>query len=511
MVSIGVPIHWAATAPRIPVFRIAASPPSNAAAHASRVSRSVPSMSNSTARTGRMSGLLLPEPPDFVPDMVDRLDRLSFLLPRHRRPVHPSPADGERSEVLLVPDPHDVTLPDRRIRVDYPGRHDVGAVVDEPDGAHVDRDHAFCAREREEAADRRHEALVEEERERLVVPQQEPVRARFRLVDRYVVRGQRHPELRREPRGPVGRFLAAEPGSPPNLQRGHRISGKRGRQITLLRRYLSLYVNQNQPVVATSDWRRIARAWEGSSRKAWSSILDARTSCPCARHASAASHQASASAGFRPKAASDAAIASFGRPRSKSSRPLRRYATSRPSVARRITVSQSASASSVRPSAAWRSARSRSGSASDPSTADSAANASSRRPSDCKARARSIEASGPPPSSTARRKRSTASEVRPRAYVARPAANHPRGSSGCFVRASSAGTSASAARRATRRRPANRASASTPAPRAAAAEYASIASSTRSRSSSSRPWWYHSSPFCGSSSRDSRKQWSPSS
>src|SRR6266545_1181448 len=164
MVSIGVPIHWAATAPLRPVVRIAASAPSNAATHASRVSRSVPSMSNSTARTGRTSGLLLPEPPDLVSDMVDRLDRLAFLLPRHRRPVHPSSADGERSDVLLVPDPHDVALPNRRIRIDDAGRHHVGAVVDEPDGAHVDRHGAFRPGEREEAPDRRHDVLTEEER-----------------------------------------------------------------------------------------------------------------------------------------------------------------------------------------------------------------------------------------------------------------------------------------------------------------------------------------------------------
>src|SRR6266540_1385602 len=120
MVSIGVPIHWAATAPLRPVFRIAARAPSNAATHASRVSRSVPSMSNRTARTGRTSGLLLPEPPDLVSDMVDRLDRLAFLLPRHRRPAHPSLADGARSEVLYALALHDVALPDRRIRVDDP-------------------------------------------------------------------------------------------------------------------------------------------------------------------------------------------------------------------------------------------------------------------------------------------------------------------------------------------------------------------------------------------------------
>src|SRR6266536_3868913 len=118
-------------------------------------------MSNRTARTGRTSGLLLPEPPDLVPDVVDGLNRLAFLLPRHRRPIHPSPADGEGPAALLVLHPDIVALPDRRSRVDDPGRHHVGAVVDEPDGAHVDRHGAFRAGEREEAPDRRHDALVE--------------------------------------------------------------------------------------------------------------------------------------------------------------------------------------------------------------------------------------------------------------------------------------------------------------------------------------------------------------
>src|SRR2546430_16687887 len=51
MTSIGVPIHCAASEPEIDAFRKAARPASNAATHASRVSRSVPSMSKRTARS----------------------------------------------------------------------------------------------------------------------------------------------------------------------------------------------------------------------------------------------------------------------------------------------------------------------------------------------------------------------------------------------------------------------------------------------------------------------------
>src|SRR6266571_914931 len=102
MTSIGVPIHCAASEPEIGVLRIAARPPSNAAIHASRVSRSVPSMSKKTARSRGTSRLLLSEPPDVVADVVDRLDRLPFLFAGHRGSVHDRPSDSERPAVLLV-------------------------------------------------------------------------------------------------------------------------------------------------------------------------------------------------------------------------------------------------------------------------------------------------------------------------------------------------------------------------------------------------------------------------
>src|SRR2546427_9095403 len=86
--SIGVPIHCAASEPEIDAFRMAARPASNAATHASRVSRSVPSMSNRMARSLGTSRLLLAEPPDLVAHVVDRLDRLAFLLAGHRGSVH---------------------------------------------------------------------------------------------------------------------------------------------------------------------------------------------------------------------------------------------------------------------------------------------------------------------------------------------------------------------------------------------------------------------------------------
>src|SRR5712691_4571869 len=96
MTSIGVPIHSAASEPGIDVFRIAARPASNAATHASRVSRSVPSMSKRTARSCGTSRLLLSEPPEVVADVVDRLDRLAFLFAGHRRSVHDRAPDRER-------------------------------------------------------------------------------------------------------------------------------------------------------------------------------------------------------------------------------------------------------------------------------------------------------------------------------------------------------------------------------------------------------------------------------
>src|SRR5439155_1427659 len=108
MTSIGVPIHCAASEPGIDVLRIAARPASNAATHASRVSRSVPSMSKRTARSRGTSRLLLSEPPDVVAHMVSGLDRLAFLLAGHCGSVHDRAPNRERPAVLLVRDPDDV-------------------------------------------------------------------------------------------------------------------------------------------------------------------------------------------------------------------------------------------------------------------------------------------------------------------------------------------------------------------------------------------------------------------
>src|SRR5207245_10140993 len=108
MTSIGVPIHCAASDPEIDAFRMAARPASNAATHASRVSRSVPSMSKRTARSLGTSRLLLAEPPDFVAHVVDRLGRLAFLLAGHRGSVHDRPSDRQRAPGLLVPSPDEV-------------------------------------------------------------------------------------------------------------------------------------------------------------------------------------------------------------------------------------------------------------------------------------------------------------------------------------------------------------------------------------------------------------------
>src|SRR2546430_4761716 len=131
MTSIGVPIHCAASEPEIDAFRMAARPASNAATHASRVSRSVPSMSNRTARSRGTSRLLFAEPPDLVADVMDRLDRLALFLPGHRRSVHDRAADRERPAVLLVPDPDDIACSNPGVRVDDPRGHHVRAVVDE--------------------------------------------------------------------------------------------------------------------------------------------------------------------------------------------------------------------------------------------------------------------------------------------------------------------------------------------------------------------------------------------
>src|SRR5919197_1562724 len=148
MTSIGVPIHWAATEPGIAVRRTAAVPASNAAIHASRVSSRVPSTSKRTARTAGTSGLLL-QPPDLVSDMVEGLDRLALLLPRHRRAIEDRAADGEGPSVLLVADPDDVPRADRRVGVHDPRGHDVRAFVDEGAPPHVEGPRALRGGERE--------------------------------------------------------------------------------------------------------------------------------------------------------------------------------------------------------------------------------------------------------------------------------------------------------------------------------------------------------------------------
>src|SRR5207245_8707967 len=138
MTSIGVPIHCAASEPEIDAFWIAARPASNAATHASRESRSVPSMSKRTARSLGTSRLLLAEPPDLVAHMVDRLDRLAFLLPGHCGSVHDRSSDRKRPAVLLVPDPDDVARTDPGVGVHDARRHHVRAVVNEPHRPHID-------------------------------------------------------------------------------------------------------------------------------------------------------------------------------------------------------------------------------------------------------------------------------------------------------------------------------------------------------------------------------------
>src|SRR5438309_10128573 len=117
MTAIGVPIHCAASEPEIDAFRMAARPASNAATHASRVSRSVPSMSNRTARSLGTSRLLLAEPPDLVAHVVDRLDRLAFLLAGHRRSVHACPSERQRPAALLAPAPSELPRPERGVWV----------------------------------------------------------------------------------------------------------------------------------------------------------------------------------------------------------------------------------------------------------------------------------------------------------------------------------------------------------------------------------------------------------
>src|SRR3989442_5781966 len=202
-------------------LRIAARPALNAATHASRVSRSVPSMSNRTARSRGTSGLLFAEAPDLVADVVDRLDRLALFLPGHRGSVHDCAADRERPAVLLVPDPNDIACANPGVRVDNPRGHHVRAVVDETYRAHVDRVGPFLRGEGEEPADRRSDSWFEEDRDRVVVPQQQAMGAGLRLVERHVVRRHLHTKFVGESAEEVRRLLAAKSRTPTNLH-GHR-------------------------------------------------------------------------------------------------------------------------------------------------------------------------------------------------------------------------------------------------------------------------------------------------
>src|SRR5881628_764977 len=310
-------------------------------------------MSNRTARSRGTSGLLFAEPPDLVADVMDRLDRLALFLPGHRGSVHDCAADRERPAVLLVPDPNDIACANPGVRVDNPRGHHVRAVVDETYRAHVDRDGPFLRGEGEQPADRRRDSAFEEDRDRVVPPQQQAVRPGLRLVERGVVQRNLHAELIFEPAEEVRRLLPAEPGAPTDL-RGHSDSGTRPGKIILVwaSRYLSMQNDRSQPDAAPSDRRTRAREEVGSSRSAWSTIFRARLSCPNERQARAASHHTSGSAGFSPRAASNATMACFGRSRRNRSPPFRRYARSRPSLVARIAASQSASASSIRPRSA---------------------------------------------------------------------------------------------------------------------------------------------------------------
>src|SRR2546430_5761131 len=356
----GVPIHGAATEPGTASRRTAARPASNARIQASRVSSSVPSTSNRPARIRGMSGLLLSEPPQVVADIVERLDRLPLLLAGHRLSVHDRPADGERSAVLLVADPHDVSGANRRVRLHNPWGHHVGPVVDEPDRPHVDGHPTLGRGKRQERAHGRSDLVAQQEDDRFVPAEHEAVGARLRLVDRGVVLRDGHPELIRETAEEVRDVLASKPRAATDLQ-GHADLGMRPRKITLGRRwlYLSIESNGNQSATVPSDRSRCASTFWGSSRIASSNIFLARAVCPRACHAPAASSHASESDGRSPSAASKAAMASFGRPRSRRRWPFLRYARSRPSDGLRIAASWSANASSVRPSAAWMSARRR--------------------------------------------------------------------------------------------------------------------------------------------------------
>src|SRR5438552_689965 len=318
-------------------------------------------MSKRTARSRGTSRLLLSEPPDVVAHMVSGLDRLAFLLAGHCGSVHDRPPNRERPAVLLVPDPDDVAFANPGVCVHDARRHHVRPVVDEPHGSHVDRDGPLLRGEGEQPADRRRDAAFEEDRDRVVPPQQQAVRPGFRLVERGVVQRNLHAKLIFEPAEEVRRLLPAEPGAPTDL-RGHSDSGTRPGKIILVwaSRYLSMQNDRSQPDAAPSDRRTRARDEVGSSRSAWSTIFRARLSCPNEREARAASHHTSGSAGFSPRAASNATMACFGRSRRNRNSPFRRYARSRPSLVARIAASQSARASSARTTAsATRPARSR--------------------------------------------------------------------------------------------------------------------------------------------------------
>src|SRR3989442_9232319 len=229
MTSIGVPIHCAASEPEIDAFWMAARPGSNAATHASGVSRSVPSMSKRTARSLGTSRLLLAEPPDRVAHVVDRLDRLALLLAGHRGSVHDRLSNRKRPTVLLVPDPDDVARTDPGVGVHDPWRHHVRAVVDEPHRAHVDRDGAFLCGEREQASNRGRDTAIEEDRDRIVPPHQEAGRSIPRLYESNVVQRDLHAELVAESTEEVRCLFPAEPRAPTDFQ-GHLIPARgRGR------------------------------------------------------------------------------------------------------------------------------------------------------------------------------------------------------------------------------------------------------------------------------------------
>src|SRR5712691_7239442 len=205
-----------------------ARPASNAAIHASRVSNRVPSISKRTVSIRRTSGLLLAEAPNFVADVMDRLDRLAFLLAGHRRPVHEGATHSEGTPVLLVAYPDDVSRPDPGIGLDDSRGHDVRPVVDEPDRPHVDDHRAFRRRECEEPTNRRSDPAFDEERDRFVLFEEETPRTGLGLVQRPVVDGHNHPEFLGEPTEKIRGFFPAEPCPPSNLEGHPKSAGMRG-------------------------------------------------------------------------------------------------------------------------------------------------------------------------------------------------------------------------------------------------------------------------------------------